>query len=783
MIYQDPKQNVELRVKDLLSRMTLSQKISQISGRTIEKNDLEIDRGGGTGGTMLMGTTDPPEEFGRRCEMVFEKLRGQNPWNIPPLIHCEALCGPMMRDQAVFPAPLGMGASFCTELCRKSADVIRQQLLTKGIRQALAPVLDLARDFRWGRTGETYGGDPTLAAAMGCAWIKGLQGEDLKEGVLATGKHFLGYSTPEGGLNSRHIATDRRDLRENMAKPFEAAIRKAGLKSVMVAYGELEGIPLCSSRYLLTKLLREELGFDGFTVSDYLALQMMQQTLGSAENTGEIGKQCLEAGLDMELPDAYAFSSELREQIKRGELAEELLDQAVSRILRQKFELGLFDVPMFQKDRETAQKEWMSLKEKADALSEDAAHASIVLVQNDGVLPLASGQNVALIGPCADSLRLMHNSYTWAAVLDVLLGNGSTDFKSVDELFQKFDGTAKSEEHVQEQVDARLREEHPGAKTVREALLNYFPELAYAKGCGLRDGSETQMQKAVSIAREADVVILALGGKVGWDEACTGGEGIDDVTAELPEIQQQLLEKIADVNPNVVIVHTDGKPLIGEKAYMKSRAVIEAWLPGPMGGSAIADVLCGTYDPGGRLPVDVPRHSGQMPIYYYQRRSAMLGKGYRSVPESPQFPFGYGLSYTTFSYEPSVWHVTEKTGIPVLHVTVTLHNTGTYGGDEVVQLYGQDPSASVARPKRQLLGFQRVHLEKGEKAQVKFQISFDTLSFPDAAGKWKLEAGRFCFAVAKHAEDPGEPYCYECKRTLEIDAAKRSFFAESVIIH
>lgn len=730
-----------------------------------------------------MGMTDLPEEFGRRCERVFRKLRGQTPWNIPPLIHCEALCGPMMRDQAVFPAPLGMGASFCTELCRESADVIRQQLLAAGIRQALAPVLDLARDFRWGRTGETFGGDPTLAAAMGCAWIKGLQGETLKEGVLATGKHFLGYSVPEGGLNSRNIATDRRDLRENMAKPFEAAIRKAGLKSVMVAYGEMEGIPLCVSPYLLTKLLREELGFDGFTVSDYLALQMMQQTLGNIDNVGEIGKQCLEAGLDMELPDAYAYSSELREQIKRGEISEELLDQAVSRILRQKFELGLFDTSPFPKDEEMAHKERMMLKEKADTLSAKAAHASIVLVQNDGVLPLLSGQSVALIGPCADSLRLMHNSYTWAAVLDVLLGNGNTDFKSVDELFQKFDGTSKSEDKVQKQVDARLREEHPGAKTIREALTTYFPDLEYTKGCDLREGTEIQMQKAVIAAKKADVVILALGGKVGWDEACTGGEGIDDVTAELPEVQQQLLEVISAVNSNIVIVHTDGKPLIGEKIYTMSRAVIEAWLPGPMGGNAIADVLSGTYNPGGRLPVDVPRHSGQMPIYYYQRRSAMLGKGYRSVPESPQFPFGYGLSYTTFSYESPVWSVTEPTGIPVLDVTVTLKNTGECDGDEVVQLYGWDPAASVARPKRQMLGFQRVHLEKGEKAQVKFQISLDALSFPDVEGKWKLEAGSFYFAVAKHAEDPGEQYCYEWNRTLEIDPAKRSFFAESMIKH
>lgn len=776
MIYQDSQEKIEKYVNDLISKMSLAQKISQLSGITIEKDMVTIKPNSGSGSIAFMVTEDTPEQFKKRCEDFSEQIMKQTPWRIPPLIHSEALCGPMLKEHAIFPAPLGVGASFHTELCQKAADLIRRQFLACGVRQALAPVLDLARDFRWGRTGETFGGDPTLVSSMGCAWIRGLQGEELKTGILATAKHFLGYSVPESGLNSANVVADRRDLRENIAKPFEAAIRDAGLKCVMAAYGEMEGIPLCSNPVILTKLLREELGFEGFVVSDYLALQMMQQNLGMAEEPGEIGRQCLEAGLDMELPDAYAYSAELREQVKFGKVSEKLIDCSVKRIIKSKFELGLFDETMVLNNSDIDPSE---LNKEGDYLSRCMAEASFVLTKNNGILPLKEHQKIALIGPCADSLRYLHNGYTWAAVLDVLLSTKDSNYQNINELFQQFGGMYKVEESVQYQVDEQLRREHPNARTLKEALEELGVSIQYTKGSDIEEAIDEQLQQATRIAKSCDLVVLAVGGKVGWDGECTGGEGIDNVSAELPVRQQELFDRIIEVNKNVIVIHTDGKPLICEKVYQQASAVLEAWLPGPMGGIALANVLTGKTCPGGKLPVDVPRHSGQMPIYYYKRRSSMRGRGYRTCSDKALLPFGYGMSYTTFEKEKPSWKIKKGAVVPNLEVEIAVKNTGIYSGDEVIQLYGWDPIASVVRPNRQLLGFQRVHLEPGERKIVRFNMALDVFAFPDLFGIWHLEAGDFCFTIAEHAEDPGAQFCYEFPRTVEIDAKKRCLYAHS----
>lgn len=779
MNYQDSQQKIEKRVEDLISKMSLTQKISQLSGMTIEKEMTMIRPNSGSGSIAFMVTEDSPEQFTKRCEEFASQIKKQTPWRIPPLIHSEALCGPMLKEHVIFPAPLGVGASFDTELCQEMSDLIRRQFLSCGVRQALAPVLDLARDFRWGRTGETFGGDPTLVASMGCAWIRGLQGEYLKSGILATAKHFLGYSVPESGLNSANVVADRRDLRENIAKPFEAAIRDAGLKCVMAAYGEMEGVPLCANPVFLTKLLREELGFDGFVVSDYLALQMMQQNLGMAEEPGEIGRQCLEAGLDMELPDAFAYSAELREQVKFGKVSEELIDRSVARILKSKFELGLFDESI--EPFKYSEVDHLALNTEGNHLSKCVAEESIVLTKNDGILPLKDNQKIALVGPCADSLRYLHNGYTWAAVLDVLLSTKDGSYQNINELFQQFGGMSKAEESVQHQVDEQLRKEHPNARSLKEALEELGTSIQYAKGSDIDDATDEQMRQATELAKTCDLVVLAVGGKVGWDGECTGGEGIDNITAELPIKQQELFDKLFEVNKNVIVIHTDGKPLICENIYEKARAVIEAWLPGPMGGIALANVLTGKISPGGKLPVDVPRHSGQMPIYYYKRRSGMQGRGYRTCSEKPLLPFGYGLSYTTFQKETPSWTILKGESVPDLEVEITVMNTGMYPGDEVLQLYGWDPIASIVRPNRQLFGFQRVHLEPGEKKTVSFHMSLDAFAFPDLSGIWHLEAGEYYFSIAEHAEDPGLQFNYEFPHTVEIDAKKRCFYAHSSI--
>lgn len=771
-------------VDTLLSRMTLTQKLNQLSGIFIQNPEQTRRQRNGIGALSLMTSCASPAEIRSWCRQLTEQFCCQTIRPIPPLIHCEALSGPMMQNFSLFPAPLSMGASFHPLRNEQIAEIIREELYETGIRQCLAPVLDLARDFRWGRTGETYGSDPTLVAAMGCAFVRGLHGTDPHKAVLATAKHFIGYSIPEGGLNSSRVLTDARDIHENFAKPFAAAAALECLGSVMSAYGELNGIPLCANHKLLSTLLRDELKFQGFVVSDYLATNIMAETLGLNNDTAEVGRRCLLAGLDMELPDAFAFSAKLRELIKNGLLPEEQLDQSLRRVLMQKYRLGLLETaPPCKKEAFCVTDP--QHKAAADRLSRKAAEETLTLLHNNGILPLKKQNSVLLTGPCADSLRLYLNSYTWAAALDVLLGSTAPTPVNIQDVFSVFSGSANTDAHSKEQLEAFLHAEHPGAQTLLEALTAGGLNLTYIPGCGLETLSDAVKKEITDAAADVDTVILALGGKVGWDKNCTGGEGIDNVTADLPPAQQSLIDAVAKVNPNIVLVHTDEKPLICPSVYDKAAAVLEAWLPGPFGGNAIADVLLGTVCPGGRLPVDVPYHSGQMPLYYYQRRTPQH-RGYRDFPAKPRYPFGYGISYTTFAYEDPQWTFSagDPSGtdaIPVLLASVAVHNTGAVAGDEVVQLYGQDPAASVVRPIRQLLGFHRVHLEPGEKKRVTFSLCLDALSFWQEDGDWLLEAGDFTFFLARHAKDIGLTYSCHLERSYAVAPEKRCFFAHSSI--
>lgn len=768
----------------LLSRMTLTQKLNQLSGIFIRNPDCSPKNHNGIGALSMMTSCASPDEVRILCKQLSEQYSCHTVCTIPPLIHCEALSGPLLRNFALFPAPLGMGASFDPLLNEQAAAVIREELYETGIRQCLAPVLDLARDFRWGRTGETYGSDPTLAASMGCSFIRGLHGKDPHRSVLATAKHFIGYSVPEGGLNSARVLTDERDIHENFAKPFAAAAALENLGSVMSAYGEMNGIPLCANHKLLTTLLRGELKFQGFVVSDYLATNMMTETLGLDAHTEETGRQCLLAGLDMELPDAFAFSAKLREMVKNGLLSEKQLDQSVRRILVQKYRLGLLENNLPDKDLSFCVMNPQH-RASADKLSRKAAEESLTLVHNNGILPLKKHCSVLLTGPFADSLRLYHNSYTWPAALDILLSNRSSAPLTMQDLFSVFSGGTKTDLQIENQIEAILHEEHPNAKTLREALDASGLNMTYIPGCGLTEISEAVKKKITSAAAEADAVILALGGKVGWDENCTGGEGIDNVTADLSPAQQSLIDIVYSVNPNIILIHTDGKPLICPSVYERAAAVLETWLPGPFGGNAAADILLGKRSPGGRLPVDVPYHSGQMPFYYYQRQTP-LRRGYRDFPAKARYPFGYGLSYTAFQYEKPQWSLSvsapaETDAIPVLLASVVVHNSGSMAGDEVVQLYGRDEAASVVRPQKQLLGFRRIHLKPGEKKRVTFSLCLDALSFWQENGDWILESGEFTFFLAHHSEDSRLRYSCYLEHSYPVAPEKRCFFAHSAI--
>jgi beta-glucosidase len=711
------------------------------------------------------------------------------PLGIPAIFHCEALSGPLQPGCAAFPSSLSLGASFSPELVEDMAGRTRSQLLNLGIRHALSPVFDLARDFRFGRTNEHYSSDPTLTAAIACAFVKGLQGEDLRKGVAATGKHFIGYSFAEGGLHLARVQTDWRDLRENFAKPFEAAIRTVNLRSVMNAYSEYNGVPICASKELLTDMLRGDLGFQGLVVSDYGSIDKLVELTRTAENSTEAGIQAITAGLDMEFPAPYSFDSGLREAVKEGRLDEGYIDRALERVLILKFELGLFDEsehPFIEINNSDHDKQSALLSEK-----------SITLTKNEGILPLKDrNTKIALIGPTGNSLLLFNGTYTFSdrfeSEMMISLGRNPTmeGIKNNTGPARIEGNMTQAEAEISAATDALIRCEHPGSKTIYEVLKGIFPDTKYTRGCDITGEDESGFEEAFETAGKADVVIMAVGGKNGWNHTCTSGEGIDSLSINLPGRQAALIRHVYSANTTMVIVHTDNKPLIDPWIYEHVPAIIEGWLPGIYGGNALAKVIAGIVNPGGKLPVDVPRDIGQYPVYYYQHRGCRSDEGSKNemlnilnVEYISQLPFGYGLSYTSFEY--SGGSLSAKTGedeIPIITVSVTVTNTGKLQGDEVVQLYGVDEIASVVRPQKELIGFKRITLESGKSVQVTFVFRLDQLAFINLQNKWVVEKGVFSFFIGKDANTSVYTTTYCQEKTILIDHTKRGFYADAKLL-
>jgi beta-glucosidase len=784
--YKDAGRLIPERVKDLMGRMTLNHKIGQLAGIRIEGlPDPEMIRDG-IGGVNMIFISETPSEMASLIKECQRRIMAATPLRIPAIFHGEALSGPLQPGCAAFPSSLALGATFAPDLVKDMAERSRSQLLDLGIRHALSPVFDLARDFRFGRTNEHYSSDPTLVAAMGCAFVEGLQGEDLRNGVAATGKHFIGYSFAEGGLHQARVQTDWRDIRENFAKPFEAAIRISNLRSVMNAYSEFNGLPICASKELLMDLLRDDLGFQGLVVSDYGSLDMLVDLTKTAQDSTEAGIQAISAGLDMEFPNPYGFSSGLREAVKQGRLDEGYINRALERVLTLKFELGLFDEP----DRDYIEINNTEHDRQSALVSEKV----ITLTKNDGILPINDRNvKIAVIGPTGNSLLLFNGTYTFSdryeSELMISLGKQPTmeGIKTTIHHVQDKQDLAKAEAKISAQTDDLIRREHGGAKTIYEALKEIYTDTQYAKGCDINSDDERGFKEAIETARKADIVILAVGGKNGWNYTCTSGEGIDSQNITLPGKQAALIPRVFSVNKRMIIVHTDNKPLIDPWVYDHVPAIIEGWLPGVYGGNAIARVIAGIINPSGKLPVDVPRHVGQQPVYYYQHRGCRSDgndkkekDNYRGC-HSSQLPFGYGLSYTTFEYSNGCLSVeTGKDGVPVISIHILVSNTGKLQGDEVVQLYGIDEIATIIRPQKELIGFKRITLSPGETRNVCFTFRLDQLAFINSHNQWVIEKGEFNFFIGKGANDKVFSIKYFQENTLVIDHTKRGFFANAV---
>lgn len=726
--YQHAGLPIEQRVEDLLGRMTVEEKVAQLSSRWIYEiaDDRGLNRqwaqermahGLGQVTRLAGGSSLGPVETARLANQIQKFLVEETRLGIPALIHDECCSGFLANGATNFPQIIGIASAWEPELVEAMTRVIRQQMRAVGVHHGLAPVLDIARDPRWGRTEETFGEDPYLTSVMGAAYIRGLQGADWSEGVMATGKHFVGYSASEGGLNwaPAHITT--RELREVYLAPFETAVRAARLASIMPAYHEIDGEPCSGAHWLLTGILRDEWGFEGLVVSDYMAIDQLRNYHKLARDRAHAARLALEAGMDIELPNVEAYGQPLLDALAAGEIPMEWVDRSVRRILTLKFAFGLFENPYVDPDAVPAVFDTPAQRE----LAREIARKSIVLLKNEGNrLPLPKTLSaIAVIGPNADSKRNLLGDYSYPAHIETLITLSQLGF---------------SEHPLPDSI--RLIENDSSMLSIVEAIrrtVSPTTQVLYARGCDVNSPSTDGFAEAIEAARKAEVAIVVVGDKAGLTPECTSGEFRDSAHLTLPGVQQQLVAAILATGTPVVLVLVTGRPYAIPHLVDATPAVVEAWLPGAEGAPALAEALFGDVNPGGKLPITFPRHVGQVPLFYAHRpsgaRSFFYGP-YMDESNQPLFPFGFGLSYTQFAFE-NLTVTPDVTTDGEVQASVDVINTGERSGDEVVQLYTRTEGASVTRPVKELRGFKRVHLQPGERKRVIFTLPVELLAYYD----------------------------------------------------
>lgn len=748
MSYRDASLPIANRISDLLESMTLDEKLAQLysywlrdfleDSRTLSTQKMSQLLASGIGQITRVGGSSifDPVASARAANTIQRFLVTQTRLGIPAIVHEECCAGYMALGGTVFPQMIGLASTFQPELAEKMTSAIRLQMRAVGAHQGLAPVLDVARDPRWGRTEETFGEDPTLISQFGVAYVRGLQGTSLKEGgVMATGKHFPGYSLSQGGLNCAPVQLGRRELMETVIGPFQAVIRDAHLHTMMNAYPELDGEVVAASRSILTDLLRSELGFDGLLVSDYEAIMMIQTYHRITNDKSVAATLAMRAGIEVELPNPDCYSAPLKQAIEAGKVEMELVDAAVSRHLQKKFELGLFENPYVDEEHVLEVYETPAQRQ----LARQIACQGMVLLANDGLLPLKkTTPKLAVIGPNAHEWRTLVGDYSYAAQSEYMLSLAfpGSPFSGVDPV-----SLAPGSVRIPTILDG-----------IRAAAPSV--ELLYTPGCDNLDPDTSGFDEAVRLANLADAVVLVLGDRSGLALNCSTGETRDSVDLRLPGVQSQLAQAVLAVGKPVAVVLVNGRPLVIPELVGKASAILEAWLPGEEGGAAVAAVLFGDVNPGGKLPISFPRHVGQLPVYYNQKPSG--GKSnwywdYVSMKASPLYPFGHGLSYTTFEYGPlslsSAAAESSQAGrcltsaAGIVDISLDVRNTGQVAGDEVVQLYVCDEFGSIPRPLKELKGFARLTLQPGETRRLTFHLPVDQLAFYDEEIKLVVESG------------------------------------------
>ncbi|SDQ64977.1 beta-glucosidase [Microbacterium sp. cf332] len=710
--------SVSTRVSDLVARMTLDEKLAQLVGFWVDQGDEVVApmagemasstaytdaTAHGLGQLTRVYGTRPVDPIERAAWLWDEQRRlvRDTRLGIPALVHEECLTGLAAWQAATFPTPLAWGAAFDPDLVEEMGALIGESMRELGIHQGLAPVLDVIRDPRWGRVDECIAEDPYVVGVIGTAYVRGLQ----STGVHATLKHFVGYSGSQAGRNHAPVHAGPREIADVFLPPFEMAVRDGGVRSVMNSYAEIDGMPVAATPAYLTDILRDTWGFDGTVVSDYFSVAFLHTMHAVAHDRGEAAQLALEAGIDVELPTGDAYVGPLAERVRAGLVDETLVDRAVRRVLTQKEELGLldetFETPPTAVDLDSP---------RHRAVARRLAEESVVLLTNDGVLPLAAPRRVAVIGPNADSAEALMGCYSFA-------------------------------NHV--------LAHHPGVPmgfdipTLAASVAAALPDtdVAVVRGCEAEGDDRSGFAEAEDAARAADVAIVAVGDRAGLFGRGTVGEGNDVDSLELPGVQRELVERLIATGTPVVLVVLSGRPYAIDWALSGdgAAAAVQSFFPGEEGGAAIAAVLIGAVSPSGHLPVSLPRSSGAQP-YSYLHPTLGGPTEITSADSTPALPFGHGLSYTTFEHEGLTVASAVSAG-GAFTATVRVRNTGPRRGTDLVQLYARDVHASVTRPVAQLLGFARVELDTGAEATVSFDVPTTRLAFTGRDGARIVEPG------------------------------------------
>lgn len=765
----------EERARLLLHELTLDEKMAQINcvfpfDTVYQDMDWISARtrfGIGEVSTLEMRRIETLEAATNWQRTVQQIVMDNSPHHIPAIFHMEGLCGAFIQDSTSFPSGIARGSGFHPELEEKIGAAVATQEAACGITHILAPVLDISRDSRMGRQGETYGEDPTLAAALGAAYVRGVQnthiGGRTPESVA---KHFLAFHNSQGGIHGTHSDTPERLLREIYGKPFQAAIQE-GLKGIMPCYCSINGEPVSVSEELLTKLLREDMGFDGLCVSDYGGVGNSHTVQHIGETMAEAGQMALKAGMDIEMPSPAGYGDGLRALFESGQADMRLLDRAVVRILTAKFRMGLFEHP-FAMEGEPLRKIF-SNGGKARQLTRQSAQEALVLLKNDGVLPLDAGKvkKIALVGPHGDNARMFFGGYTHLSMMEstYAVANSIAGVAGIENVSGKEIKTVPGtniQSDLTEEFDPILHRQKPDCPSLLAALRTAMPntEITYAYGYPIAGEDCSGFDEALDNARDADVVILTLGGKYGTCSIASMGEGIDGSCINLPSCQDAFIQEAAKLGKPLVGVHFDGRPISSDAADQYLNAILEAWTPGEEAGGAVADTLAGKCAPGGKLPVSVAYHTGQIPVYYNHPWGSCNHQGesigftnYVDLPHTPRYPFGFGLSYTEFQYDRLRLSSREVAPDEPFEVSVEIRNVGKTAGDEVIQLYLSDCYASRTRPVQELAGFKRLHLKPGEAKTVVFTVDSSQMAFLDKDMRWKIEKGAFEVRVGASSVD------------------------------